>query len=244
MPQAEKPTQLERALRGLRALVLDGAFPAEARLSEVALAERLGLSRTPLRQAMDRLVAEGLLERIETGGVRVARFTLQDVIDGLELRGVLEGTAVRLAAERGADPAHLAEAAATLDALDVVLTPGTALDIDAYGRLNGAFHAQFARLSGSPVVARELDRIVRLPLVDPAAFLLGQEVIPGFRPSLDRAQVQHRAILEAIDRREGARAEALAREHARLARSNLDYLSTAAPGLARDIPGFNLVVSG
>ena len=65
---SDRKTQFDKALLGLRSLVMSGEFAASTRLPEVALAERLGLSRTPLRQAMDRLVAEGLLERIETGG--------------------------------------------------------------------------------------------------------------------------------------------------------------------------------
>ena len=94
---SDRKTQFDKALLGLRSLVMSGEFAASARLPEVALAERLGISRTPLRQAMDRLVAEGLLERIETGGCRVARFTIEDVIDAIEIRGVIgAGVAVAL----------------------------------------------------------------------------------------------------------------------------------------------------
>ena len=64
---SDRKTQFDKALLGLRSLVMSGEFSGSARLPEVALSERLGLSRTPLRQAMDHLVAEGLLERIETG---------------------------------------------------------------------------------------------------------------------------------------------------------------------------------
>ena len=109
MDRLERNAQSMRALMDLRALILDGAFPANTRLPETQLAERLGLSRTPLRQAMDRLVEEGLLDRIETGGCRVASFTPRDIVDSIELRGVMEGTAARLAAERGAPAAVLAE---------------------------------------------------------------------------------------------------------------------------------------
>lgn len=239
MDRHDRNTQFTRALIELRSLVLDGSFPAGKRLPETALAERLGLSRTPLRQAMDRLVDEGLLERVETGGCRVARFSMDDIVDAIELRGVLEGTAARLAAERGADAALSREMAAVLDALDDAVAGD--LDFRAYVTLNDRFHDLLARLAGSAIVTREVERANRLPAASPTAFMQGQEMIPDFRESLRRAQHQHRAIYDAILAREGARAEALAREHARLARSNLEYVMREAPGLAEKVPGLALV---
>ena len=90
MPVSARKSQFDKALLGLRSLVLNGAFEANARLSEVSLADRLAISRTPLRQAMDRLVEEGLLERIETGGCRVSSFTMADILDAIEVRGVTQ----------------------------------------------------------------------------------------------------------------------------------------------------------
>lgn len=239
MDRQERNAQFARALIELRSLVLSGTFEGGTRLPETALAERLGLSRTPLRQAMDRLIDEGLLERNETGGCRVARFSLDDIVDAIELRGVLEGTAARLAAERGADPVLAQAMSDVLDALDSAVAPE--LDFKAYVALNDRFHDLLARLAGSAIVAREVGRASRLPAASPTAFLQGQELIPDFRDSLRRAQHQHRAIFDAICAREGARAEALAREHARLARSNLEYVMRERPGLADKVPGLSLV---
>lgn len=238
---SDRMTQFDKALLGLRSLVMSGEFAGSARLSEVALAERLGLSRTPLRQAMDRLVAEGLLERIETGGCRAARFTLDDINDAIELRGVIEGTAARLAAERGPEPESLAAAQRVLDRIDRALDRADHIDFDAYILENAEFHRILARLAGSQLIQREADRVSRLPLASPSAFLREQELIPDFSASLLRAQHQHRAILEAIRAREGARAEHLAREHARLARRNLDYLANAGPAVATRVPGLSLL---
>ena len=66
-------------------------------------------------------------------------------------------------------------------------------------------------------------------------------MIPDFRESLTRAQQQHRAMADAIRAREGARAEALAREHARLARANLEYVMRKEPSLAERVPGLSLI---
>lgn len=241
MDRLERNAQFTRALLDLRSLILEGAFAASERLPETQLAERLGISRTPLRQAMDRLVDEGLLERAETGGCRVASFSVADVIDSIELRGVMEGTAARLAAERGAVPAILDAMRATVAALDDAVWGEATIDFDSYVRENARFHGLLARAAGSAVIEREVDRVVRLPLASPSAFLQGQEFIADFRASLRRAQRQHRHMLEAIVNREGARAEALAREHARLARENLEFVLRADPRLAERVPGLALV---
>jgi len=97
-------THTLRARIEVRERILRGDLPGGTRLFEVALAEDLGISRTPVREAMSRLVEEGLLERVRGGGFTVRRFALADVIDTIELRGVLEGTAARLGAERGLAP--------------------------------------------------------------------------------------------------------------------------------------------
>jgi GntR family transcriptional regulator of vanillate catabolism len=244
MQGTDRISQLDRAIRGLRALVLSGSLRDEARISEVAVAERLGTSRTPLRQAMDRLISEGLLERIPTGGCRVAKFTEDDIADAIELRGVLEGTAARLAAERGADPQLFAEATQTLDRIDTALGQTEVNDFNAYVTENKRFHILLSRLARSPLVEREVARISDLPLASPSAFLGGQELVPDFRASLIHAQRQHRAILEAIANREGTRAEGLAREHARLARTNFEYVTRKQPTLAAKVPGLALVATG
>lgn len=236
-------SQADKALFGLRSLVLKGNFDEGQRLSEVAMAEQLGISRTPLRQAMDRLVAEGLLERIETGGCRVATFTKHDIADAIQIRGVIEGTAARMAAERGGDPAHLSAASDALDAIDIALGQPDGIDFDSYVQENAQFHDVLARLSKSSLIAREIARMSRLPFASPSAFLSEQAAIPDFQDSLRFAQRQHRAILEAIVNREGTRAEALTREHARLALANFNFLTTEQPKLARGLPGLALVAS-
>lgn len=84
--------QHQIALMRLREMVLDGSLPAGGRLSEISLAKRIGISRTPIREALSRLEGEGLLERVSSGGYLVRIFTFEDVYDAIEIRGVLEGT--------------------------------------------------------------------------------------------------------------------------------------------------------
>ena len=240
----ERGSQVEHALLGLRSLVLGGAFEANGRISEVATAERLGVSRTPLRQAMDRMVGEGLLIRNETGGVRVASFTVADIVDAIELRGVIEGAASRLAAERGAETSALEAVEQIISGIDHALERPRGMDFDTYVALNARFHSQIAALSGSAIMQREVERVYQLPFASPSSFLQEQEMIPDFRQSLLVAQSPHRAILDAIRNREGARAEALSREHARLARLNLEHVMRGDPAWIDRFPGLALVSTG
>lgn len=241
MPDKRKSQSL-KAILGVRDLVLESDFEPGERLSEVAVAERLGISRTPLRAALARLEQEGLLERIPSGGYAVRSFTIDEVFDAIELRGVLEGTAARLAAERGAVPTRLRQIKQLLADLDVALTDDPAkMDFDRYVELNAEFHAVLAGLSGSETMRREIERVTQLPFASPSAFLEQQEDVPAFRKSLVGGQQQHRAIIAAIENREGTRAEALAREHARLARQNLEFVIDQDRSLMRRVPGLRLV---
>lgn len=236
-------TKLDKAIYGLRSLIMSGDFSKGQRLSEVAVAEQLNISRTPLRQAMDRLVAEGLLERIPTGGCRVATFAEQDIADAIELRGVMEGTAARLAAERGVEPALLEQAADALDLIDIALGEKANFGFDQYVEQNAIFHKLLAQFPASPMIAREIERINRLPLASPSAFLVDHSVTAQFRDSLHYGQRQHRALLDAIIHREGTRAEAIAREHARLALLNIEYVNAPDDTGANVVAGLNMVAT-
>src|SRR5512135_2841584 len=123
MPRGN-PASSTKATLGLRELVLEGEFAPGERVPEVGLAERLGVSRTPLRIALATLAHEGLLEPLGGGGFVLRSFGRADIDDAIELRGVLEGTAARFAAERLESPEELApleEASAELD--EVVADP-------------------------------------------------------------------------------------------------------------------------
>ncbi len=223
-----------RAQIELRERILGGAFPPGARLTEVPLAEDLGISRTPVREAMARLVEEGLLERAQSGGFRVRRFSFSDVVDSIELRGVLEGTAARLAAERGVSRKALAQIREVAHELDLLFATGPdGLDLEAYSTGNSRFHAMLWGLSGSEIIRRETERVTALPFASPTAFTPDRTSISNFRRSLIIAQEQHHLIIDAIESREGTRAEMLAREHARGARRNLEHLKSDSDAISR-----------
>src|SRR5262245_42282949 len=96
----EDASQTARAFIGLRELLFRGEFRRGDRISEIPLADRLGMSRTPIRLALERLAHCGLVDARSHGGFVVRAFTCAEVHDAIDFRGVLEGTAARLAAER------------------------------------------------------------------------------------------------------------------------------------------------
>lgn len=222
-PEDAGSSQAVKAQLRLREMILAGELPGGARIAELAIVERIGMSRTPIRAALMRLEQEGLLEALPNGGYAVRTFSERDVSDAIELRGTVEGLAARMAAERGVPAATLEEARACLVEVDALLQQ-PALDDDAfthYVRLNQRFHNLLSEMAGSPVIARELERVVNLPFASPSGFVVVQANSPRARDMLIVAQDQHRQVLDAIERREGARAEAIMREHSRLAQRNL-----------------------
>ena len=243
LPDAEETggSQAVKAQLRLREMILAGELPGGARIAELAIVERLGVSRTPIRAALMRLEQEGLLEALPNGGYAVRTFSERDVSDAIELRGTVEGLVARLAAERGVAAVVLAEARDCLAEIDQVLDQH-ALDDEAftrYVRVNQRFHTLLAEMGGSGVLARELERVVSLPFASPSAFVVVQANSPRARDMLIVAQDQHRQVLDAIERREGSRAEGIMREHSRLAQRNLRE-AVQSPQLDR-MPGVRLI---
>ncbi|MFK7858271.1 MAG: GntR family transcriptional regulator [Granulosicoccus sp.] len=228
-------SQTDRCLRELRSQIIAGHWPANSKLREVPLTAALGVSRTPLRSALLKLEQEGLVERLGAG-YTVRGFSIEDAYIAIELRGVIEGTAARLAAEKGAGKFALNDIKATVTAIDIVIAEDTT---DGYAQLNEQFHDQLADLAGNRLLKREIERAGQLPFAAPSAFSSSREDLNRFKATLIVGQEHHRALVQAIERREGARADALAREHAQLARANIEtaYLERAenyrtAPQLA------------
>ena len=213
LPQEEGGSQAVKVQLKLRDMILAGELNAGARITELAVAERLGVSRTPIRAALMRLEQEGLLQAWPSGGYAVRTFSERDAADAIELRGAMEGLAALWAAQRGTDPAAMAQANACLDHIDTVLEPSQLTDegFSSYVLLNSKFHHILADMCGSEFLRPELDRVAGMPFASPSGFVLAQANSPQSRDMLIVAQDQHRQVLDAIASREGARAEAIMR---------------------------------
>jgi GntR family transcriptional regulator of vanillate catabolism len=235
-------SQTVKAQLTLRDFILSGELKPGDRISELPMVERLGISRTPIRMALVRLEEEGILEAIPSGGFAVKAFSENDIHDAIEVRGTLEGLAARLAAERGAAAPVLAELKDRLKRLDDLVARPTLTvdDFSEYVDLNGQFHALLVEAAGSPVLARQIDRALNLPFASPSGFVMVQAMLPEARHILTIAQDHHHCVVCAIEEREGARAESLMREHARLAHRNLQ-LAFRSQGTRDLVPGSVLI---
>jgi GntR family transcriptional regulator of vanillate catabolism len=202
-------------------MLLRGDFPPGERISELPMVARLGVSRTPIRLALDRLANEGLLEVLPGGGFVVREFTVADIWDAIEMRGVLEGTAARLAAERLANDRELNGLRRCRDEMDSMRDP-TIESFASYLDLNEAFHRAVVDLAKSPILRRTLDRVTSLPFASPSALVFARSKLPRAAEMYALGREQHRAIVDAIENRQGTRAESVAREHAQLSRRNLE----------------------
>jgi DNA-binding GntR family transcriptional regulator len=200
---------VDQVYAAVRTRILDGDLPRGAKLRQEALAEELGVSRTPLREALRRLAAEGLVQFHPNRGARVAELTLSAVRAAYEARLVFEPGAARLAAQR-----HPRK---QLDAMRLAVRAERAggETRDAYAA-SRAFHLALARASGNEYLVKLAESLWHPGLAD--AIFDRQARQPG---SLDGDAEEHEAIAAAIADGDGTRAETLTRRHIRKALERL-----------------------
>ena len=236
-------SQQSRVLVQLRDLILKGAFAPGERLAEIPLAERLQASRTPVRLALASLEHEGLIEASPGGGYQMRRFTAQEVADAIRVRGVLEGFAARLLAENGAPRQLLRELHACLEDGDRAVGKDS-MELDdyaAYVEMNDRFHQLLIEGCDNVIVKRVIDMLNGQPFAAASAMLPMQSSMEEGQQWMRQAHRTHHAMVQAIERGQGARAQFLGEEHVEVARMNLDY-ALDKPELAAELmPGIKLV---
>lgn len=197
-------------------------LPPGARLHETELAAQLAVSRTPLREALRMLLADGLVRQLPTGGMVVAPLEPDDMRDLYEVRAALEGVIVRQACERLRD-ADVAELEVVVEQMSRLLDyPAEML------RLGQAFHRRLLELSGNSH-AEQLLRVLRGHLSR------YQALTASLAPRRSEAYAEHRQILDALRARDGELAEARMRRHV-LAAYREGALATADPTAPQRAP--------
>jgi len=198
--------QTERAHHRLRELILDGTYPHGARLTELEAAGVLQMSRTPVREALRALAADGLV-RATGRGVVVVALEPPDLDDAYQVRAVLEALTARAAAARQragriapADLVALRECAAETAAATEAGQLQQAIV------LNRRFHRGIAELSGNGIALRTLDR-----LWDQIQVSTLRSLSPPARPA--RVSAQHDRLLTAIEQGHDDEADRIARKH-------------------------------
>jgi len=218
-------SQTARAVLSLREMLVQGHFRPGERIREVPLAAELKVSRIPLHLALERLAHEGFLEIRPTRGFVVQRFSNEDIYDAIELRGLLEGAAARLAAERFKHSSDLSSLQATSYEILTLVRRTRKLTMETFNQyidLNARFHSGLLDLAHSRMLRRAIQQACSLPFASPSAFLKRQYVSSDLWELFLISADQHCGIVDAIANRDAMRAEILTREHARVARRNLE----------------------
>lgn len=222
--ESHSSSQTARATLALREMLVQGRFRPGEKIREVPLSAELKVSRIPLHLALERLAGEGFLEILPKRGFQVQRFSIDDIYDSIELRGLLEGAAARMAAERLKDVRNLSPMRMLSEEI-LALVRKSKMTIEGFTQyidLNAQFHSAMLDLADSRMLRRALERACCLPFASPSAFLKRQYISTDLRELFLISADQHCAIVDAIAKREGMRAEGIAREHAHVARRNFE----------------------
>ena len=217
-------THLIQAIVRIREMILRGELAPGQRVAEAPLAELLGMSRTPVRQALPMLAQEGLLAEHGTRGFVVRAFTDDDVLDAIDVRAALEGLAARRVAERGASKALLRALRDCLEDGDAILDKRHVEESDEarYADMNQRFHALILTEAASPILADAVERNNRVPFAGPQALAFDRGQLDRMYDQLRYAHHQHHSLVEAFERGQGARAESLMREHAHVVEESIN----------------------
>jgi GntR family transcriptional regulator, vanillate catabolism transcriptional regulator len=208
--------QGQRVLSTLRQMILTGELAAGERLAEIPTAERLGVSRMPIRMAFRTLEQEGLLTKQARRGYRVREVTSNEINGSIEVRGVLEGLAALQTAQNGLNAEQRQQLLECLAQGDALFGKGyiTEEDLETYHDLNKRFHAIIIEASKNTAISMALARDEHLPFASVSALAVDPNHLDLEYRRFNFAHMQHHAVFDAISRGQGARAEAIMREHA------------------------------
>jgi GntR family transcriptional regulator of vanillate catabolism len=219
----------------IRAYILDGALMPGQQLRQVELAERLGVSRTPLREAFRVLERDGFV-RIASSNhtVEVVDFTTQELIELYEVREVVDGLAARCCARTGLTSEVVASLADCVAVMEGAIEP---LDTSRYTDAHVLFHTALVTECGNRRVG-DLLPVVRLTSSSSVARITRKLYTEGSHWSVEEilhrqftvGNSHHRAIFDAVTGREAARAEELARLHISTTIMNIERLARGPVG--------------
>lgn len=210
---------VESAYRAIREGIAAGLFPQGSHITARQLAEATGLSRTPVREAMRQLDAEGLISLIPNRGAFVASWTEREIDQIYELRVLLESFAAQAAAER-IDDAQCADLRALADEM-AELVAHQQVDVEAIAAVNDRFHKGVLEACGNPRLRDFLAAITEVPLQ-----------LSTFRrystEQLRRSAAQHAELVAAFAARDPEWARSVMTSHIRSARHTLLHAAAAA----------------
>ncbi len=196
----------ESAYEKLRGQILSGERVHGERLTEVEVAEELGISRTPVREALRRLAAEGLVDVSLNRGASVARWGSADLQEIFDLRTILESDAAKRATTRAGS-----EVIAVLDELcqkmeEIFANLDGISSLRSLAELNRRFHSTIIEAADSPRLSSIIDSLTHVPVV--------MQTFTQYSPhALARSLQHHREIVDAMRARDASWAESVMRAH-------------------------------
>ncbi|MEA3001455.1 MAG: GntR family transcriptional regulator, vanillate catabolism transcriptional regulator [Sphingomonadales bacterium] len=207
----------------IREMIVDGTLAAGTRVAEATIAERLGVSRTPVRNALPALATEGLLEPAGKRGYAVRGFSVEDSFRATEIRCVLEGYAARELAARPDRAAIVAELHQCLKDGDAIFAKGYVVkeDESEYARMNRRFHDIIVEGARDALLGELIHRVYSVPFVAPGVVAFNRVPLAEIYPILVSGHHQHHAIVDAIEGGQPDVAESLMRGHSSPARRSL-----------------------
>jgi DNA-binding GntR family transcriptional regulator len=198
MAGLEHKTLISFVVQALREKIISGALPAGSRIDQNAVAEELGVSRMPVREALRQLDAEGFVELISHRGALVAKLSEDEIIEIYEMRSVLAGLASRLAVPEFTDE--------TIEELERLASAMETADPDQWIELNDTFHMKIEEPCGAKRLLALIERLT-------------QQCRPYLRISVhmvhtqQSAKAEHERILDACRKRQPIELEAAVRDH-------------------------------
>ncbi|MFT4089320.1 MAG: GntR family transcriptional regulator [Asticcacaulis sp.] len=223
----------EQVLVTLRKLIASGELAAGARMAEIPTAERLNVSRQPVRMAFRALAQEGLLEPSGARGYRVRQVTTLQIVGAVEVRGVLEGLAARQVAQNGLSVTLKKAFSDCLKLGDALFDKGylTEPDLVSYQDMNNRFHQLLLEASANPAIGNALSRNDHLPFASVRALTADRENMAREYVRLKTAHAQHHQVFEALLGGDADVAERLMRDHARATLAYIDIYDRSVSDL-------------
>lgn len=194
----------ERAYDFIRSAILSGKYPSGERLTEDAVANEMGLSRTPVREAMRRLHAEQFLTMTPYSGARVTSWSMSELAEIAQFRLMVEPYAARLAAQKRS-PAQLAHMKALCAGMEAEAA-NPKRDLMRFTADNLDLHRTIVAAADNARLLATIEPLLSVPLAVRKFSLFGAE-------RLQRSLVHHREIVEAIEAQDPDWAEAIMRVH-------------------------------
>ncbi len=220
----------------LRDWILHGRLRPGTRLEEVPLADKLQVSRTPVRTALATLASEGLIDHQPKRGYLVRHFDLESIAAAYEVRAVLEGLACRRAAQNGLSSDSSERLQHCLSEGDRILACGQLRpqDHEPYQQINVEIHTILLQASGNPWVLRFAEQAHHIPFASDRIILWDDHAV------IRHSHNDHHRIIGAVMARDSARAEQLMREHVYFAgmilRDNYQKLLASGEPSAKELP--------